>query len=324
MAKKSYSREDLFGDIHHYDEKGHEIGVSRRGFLGGYTNYDAKGKVIGRSQDDIFGDMTHYDTKGHVIGRSREGFLGDYTNYDARGHVTGSTHRSVWDANPDRLKTTGSVYRRSWDPPRIMDATSPASDSPAPAKTVSRPVGSAEGSASGHTRVGCIWYLLVGLVLVFFVFPVFLNQFFFALTEDQTIWSIDRIAEVIDDTMESLEEYEATYRAPEGRIKREEILDIQSDFRTHKLLLEICIQTMDTPPAPGYHRAWRHAQSAGKTAAQAALILSQWDRNQNGIINQEEIQTTNDELREILPQLEKEVERLKKDIERIEKKSAKP
>ena len=325
MAKKTYSREDIFGDIHHYDEKGHKIGVSRRGVLGGYTDYDAKGKVIGRSWDDYFGDITHYDNQGKVIGRSRERFLGDYTNHDAKGKFTGTTIRSVWDADPGRLETSGSVYRHSWDPPRIMDAISPASDSPAPSKAASRSAGPAERSSSGLAGLNSIFILLAVLVLIAFVFPIFMRQVVYVWTEDETIRYLNDIEKKIDGTMESLEEYTATYWAPEARITREEILDVQSEFWSHILFLELKMQMMETQPAAfGYRRAWRHANSAGKTAVQASLILSQWDRNRNGIINQEEIQTTNDELREILPQLEKEVERLKKDMERIEKKSARP
>ena len=134
MAKSTYSHEDFFGDIHHFDEKGHEIGVSRRNFLGGYTDYDAKGKVTGHTEESIFGDeLTHYDTKGHVIGRSQEQLFGDYTEYDANGHISGTRHRSVLDADYRRLESSNSVYRRSFDPPPFLDPLSDMSDENDPA-----------------------------------------------------------------------------------------------------------------------------------------------------------------------------------------------
>lgn len=34
MKKKGYSKEDLFGNINHYDENGKKIGQSKRGFFG--------------------------------------------------------------------------------------------------------------------------------------------------------------------------------------------------------------------------------------------------------------------------------------------------
>ena len=39
MAKKGHSEIGLFGDIHHYDERGKKIGTSCPGLFGGYNNY---------------------------------------------------------------------------------------------------------------------------------------------------------------------------------------------------------------------------------------------------------------------------------------------
>ena len=56
MANKGgYSREGLFGDVIHYDSKGHKIEESRPDLFGGYTNYDAGGHKIGRSEEELFG-----------------------------------------------------------------------------------------------------------------------------------------------------------------------------------------------------------------------------------------------------------------------------
>lgn len=89
MSKKGYSRPGLFGDIHHYDEKGHKIGTSRPGLFGGYTNYDEKGHKTGHSNPGLFGDYNHYDNKGHKTGSSRPGLFGSYSNYDEKGNRTG-------------------------------------------------------------------------------------------------------------------------------------------------------------------------------------------------------------------------------------------
>ena len=62
MSKKGYSRQGLFGDIHHYDEHGHKTGTSRPGIFGGYTNYDAHGNKTGHSDPGFLEDistMTH-------------------------------------------------------------------------------------------------------------------------------------------------------------------------------------------------------------------------------------------------------------------------
>lgn len=39
MGEKGYSSPGLFGQINHYDEKGHKIGESRPGFFG-WNNYE--------------------------------------------------------------------------------------------------------------------------------------------------------------------------------------------------------------------------------------------------------------------------------------------
>lgn len=113
MSKdKGYSREGLFGTIHHYDSEGHKIGESRPGTFGGYTNYDSQGHKIGSSEEKILGGgFTHYDDTGHKIGSSDERLFGGYTNRDASGHVTGSTERSIFDVkSPDEIAATGSLY----------------------------------------------------------------------------------------------------------------------------------------------------------------------------------------------------------------------
>ena len=69
MGKDGYSREGFFGEIIHYDSKGHKIGESRPSFFGGYNNYD---------------------NKGHKIGETRPGFFG-YNTYDNHGHKTESS-----------------------------------------------------------------------------------------------------------------------------------------------------------------------------------------------------------------------------------------
>ena len=119
MSDKGYSREGLFGQINHYDEHGHKIGESWPGLFGGYTNYDADGHKTGRSEEQFLGaGYTHYDNQGHKIGRSDEGFLGGYNNYNADGHYTGHTDRSIFDIDEESMRRTGSLYRKSYDPPR--------------------------------------------------------------------------------------------------------------------------------------------------------------------------------------------------------------
>ena len=169
MAKKTYSREDLFGDIHHYDEKGRETGVSRRGVLGGYTDYDAKGKVTGRTEEDLLGGgLTHYDKKGRVTGRSREQLFGDYAEYDAKGAPTGTRRRSVLDADARRLETTGSVYRRSIDPPPFLDEAPAQSETKA--GTQPRPTPSDAPGGSGEQKGGSVFaYILASAAVMLFV-----------------------------------------------------------------------------------------------------------------------------------------------------------
>lgn len=91
MSKKGYSRPGLFGEIHHYDEKGHKTGTSRPGMFGGYTNYDEKGHKTGHSSPGLFGGYTHYDNKGHKTGHSNPGMFGSYHHYDANNKSTGSS-----------------------------------------------------------------------------------------------------------------------------------------------------------------------------------------------------------------------------------------
>ena len=89
MGKDSYSREGFFGEIIHYDSKGHKIGESRPGFFGGYNNYDNKGHKIGETRPGFFGYNT-YDNHGHKTGSSSPGLFGT-NHYDSSGHNTGTT-----------------------------------------------------------------------------------------------------------------------------------------------------------------------------------------------------------------------------------------
>ncbi len=109
---KGFSREGLFGTIHHYDSKGHKIGESRPGLFGGYTDYDSKGHKIGTSREKLLGGgFDHFDNRGRKIGSSEERLLGGYTTKDAAGRVTGTTGRSVFDMKtPDEIAATGSLY----------------------------------------------------------------------------------------------------------------------------------------------------------------------------------------------------------------------
>lgn len=40
MSKKGYSRPGFFGEVNHYDDKGHKQGRSNPGFLNGFNHYD--------------------------------------------------------------------------------------------------------------------------------------------------------------------------------------------------------------------------------------------------------------------------------------------
>jgi len=148
--------------------------VSRRGILGGYTDYDAKGKVTGRTEEDLLGGgLTHYDTKGRVTGRSREQLFGDYAEYDANGRPAGTRRRSVLDADPRRLETTDSVYRRSFDPPRLFDdppaqseESAPAADrSPTYAPPPAKPSDAPKAGAAHTGGAGIALTLTGGLIL---------------------------------------------------------------------------------------------------------------------------------------------------------------
>lgn len=92
MADKYRSETDFFGTIHHYDEKGKEIGRSEPGFLGGFTNYDADGKKVGRSEENFFGGFTNYDDHGNKIGSSYPDLFGnEYSHYDSHGNKVASS-----------------------------------------------------------------------------------------------------------------------------------------------------------------------------------------------------------------------------------------
>ena len=77
MGKDGYSREGFFGEIIHYDSKGHKIGETRPGFFG-YNTYDNHGHKTGSSSPGLFG-TNHYDSSGHRTGTSMPGFIGTKT-----------------------------------------------------------------------------------------------------------------------------------------------------------------------------------------------------------------------------------------------------
>ena len=90
MGKDGYSREGFFGEIIHYDSKGHKIGESWPSFFGGgYNNYDNKGHKTGETRPGFFGYNT-YDNSGHKTGSSSPGLFGT-NHYDLSGHKTGTT-----------------------------------------------------------------------------------------------------------------------------------------------------------------------------------------------------------------------------------------
>lgn len=96
MGNKGHSERGLFGDIHHYDEKGKKTGTSRPGLFGGYTNYDTKGNKVGRSDPGIFGGYNHYDNHGKKIGHSDPGLFGSYKHYDTDHNSTGSSDPNLF------------------------------------------------------------------------------------------------------------------------------------------------------------------------------------------------------------------------------------
>ena len=97
MGKDGYSREGFFGEIIHYDSKGHKIGESRPSFFGGYNNYDSKGNKIGETRPGFFGYNT-YDNKGHKTGSASPCFLGT-NHYDSSGHRTGTSMQGFLGTN---------------------------------------------------------------------------------------------------------------------------------------------------------------------------------------------------------------------------------
>lgn len=121
--KKGYSRPGLFGDINHYDSKGHKIGESHPGLFGGYTNYDASGKKVGRSDPGLFGGYTHYDNKGKKIGHSDPGLFGSYNHYDTKNKRTGSSDPGMFGGYNHKSSSQGCyiatcVYG-SYDCPQV-------------------------------------------------------------------------------------------------------------------------------------------------------------------------------------------------------------
>ena len=112
MANKGRSDPNSLGGYTNYDEKGKRSGRTEPNLFGGYTTYDTKeGKSV---EANLFGGgYTHYDANGKKIGSSEPGFFGGYTNYDANGHKVGSSEPGLfggytsYDAN--RHKTGSSA-----------------------------------------------------------------------------------------------------------------------------------------------------------------------------------------------------------------------
>lgn len=61
--KEGDSRRGFFGEIIHYDAKGHKVGHSDVGFLGGINHYDELGYMINHTEP-VFSEEYHYDSKG--------------------------------------------------------------------------------------------------------------------------------------------------------------------------------------------------------------------------------------------------------------------
>ena len=99
-----YSSPGLFGQINHYDEKGHKIGESRPGLFGGFTEYDAKGHKIGESRPGFFGSLHHYDQSGKKTGESRLGLFGGINHYDEKGKKNGHSDPSIFGGWNDYRK----------------------------------------------------------------------------------------------------------------------------------------------------------------------------------------------------------------------------
>lgn len=91
MSNKGYSRQGLFGDVHHYDEHGNKVGTSRPGLFGSYTNYDSHGNKTGYSDPGFFGGYNHYDKHGKRIGHSDPGMYGGFKHYDTNNQSIGSS-----------------------------------------------------------------------------------------------------------------------------------------------------------------------------------------------------------------------------------------
>lgn len=119
MANKYRSEEGLFGTIHHYDEKGKEVGRSEPNLFGGFTNYDADGNKVGRSEQNFFGGFTNYDDHGDKIGHSDPDFFDDgYSHYDNHGKKVGSSDpglRGLYTFDPRYDKNRGEKKDKGED-----------------------------------------------------------------------------------------------------------------------------------------------------------------------------------------------------------------
>ena len=74
------------------------------------------------------------------------------------------------DADPRRLETTGSVYRRSIDPPPFLDDSPAQSETNAPADPPLRPEPPNIPGGSGERKGGSVFaYILASAAVMFFV-----------------------------------------------------------------------------------------------------------------------------------------------------------
>ena len=81
--KSGYSRENLLGDVTHYDKNGKKIGESRPSIWGGYDDFDASGKRVGESRPNMLGGYTTY-RDGKKVSETYQSFTG-WDTYDKDG-----------------------------------------------------------------------------------------------------------------------------------------------------------------------------------------------------------------------------------------------
>ena len=105
MSGRSYK--NAFGEIVHYDDKGHKVGKSVPDLFGGYKEYDADGHKVGRTDLNVWGDRVHYDQDGHKVGRSVPDGLGGYRHYDENGKRVGRSYGDAFGGTRDYKDSEG-------------------------------------------------------------------------------------------------------------------------------------------------------------------------------------------------------------------------